>query len=110
MDSVGLALGHPEYPNAVTRLAIAQVLGLQNPLDAPVQRAEVLVEQPGLQIMEELLGSQEGKQLIGVEPEARQLVFAFRRGVVVTVACLVILDGGIEKEAHGFDDAFRGGP
>lgn len=110
MDSVGLALGHPEYPNTVTYLAIAQVLGLQNPLDAPVQRGQVLVEQPGLEIMQELLGGQEGEQLIGLEPEPRQLVFAFRRRVVVTIACFVILDGGIEEEAHGFDDAFRGGP
>lgn len=110
MDSVGLALGHPEYPNAVTCLAIAQVLGLQDPLDAPVQRGEVIVEQAGLETVQKLLGGQEGKQLIGLEPQPRQLVFAFRRRVAVTVACFVILDGGVKKQAHGFDDALRGGP
>lgn len=110
VDSVGLALGHPEYPNAVTYLAIAQVLGLQNLLDAPVQRGEVIVEQAGLETVQKLLGGQEGKQLIGLEPEPRQLVFSFRRRVVVTIACFVILDRGVEEESHGFDDALRGGP
>jgi hypothetical protein len=67
---VFLSSGGGKDADALRGLARAQMVAVQQLVDAGLQRSQVVVEQPGLEVGEQVFQRDEGVQFRGGEPQA----------------------------------------
>src|SRR5215813_4380332 len=67
-----------------------------------LQRLDVRLKEPGLELRQERVHSEEGVGLVGGEPKARQFVARAGPGMteLVAIRFAVVLDRGVEAVAH----------
>src|SRR5213080_941949 len=84
-------------------------LAAENGAQALLQRPDMRLEEPWLQLGEERVHAEERVRLAGVEPQARQLVARTRArsSEVVTIRFAVVLDRRVETAAHVFEVALH---
>lgn len=84
--------------------------GREQLFDLPLDGFEVVVEQTGLYLFEQLLGGKHGVEFRCIEPHSGQFEnLAVLCVVVVAVAGTVVFDRRVEIQLHVFDDALDRG-
>ena len=101
--------GEAEQTDALGGFACAEVLAFQQLVDADLQRAQMVVEQAGFQMGQQVFKGDEGEQFVGAEPQAGQGVAAVGGFLAIAVAVLVVDERCAEFVAQIGDQAGQGG-
>src|SRR6185295_12178985 len=98
-----------EHPDALLDL-LPRRLAAEHRAHAVLQRLDVRLEKPRLQLGEERVHGEERVRLVGREPQPRQLVARARPRLAeaVAVRLAVVLDRRVEAAAHVLDVALEG--
>ena len=101
--------GDAEQADALGGFASAEVVAFQQLVDAGLQWAQVVVEQAGFQMGQQVFQGDEGEQFVGGEPQAGQGMTAVGGVVAIAVAILVVDERCAEFVAQVGDQAGKGG-
>ncbi len=99
MGGLDVAGAHGEHTDAAGDFLGRVVTGVEEFLQALPQGSEELGEHAGLQVVEQSIHRQEGAELVGTEPQARQLPEDAVLGLFlqpVGLLLLVVEDRGVE--------------
>lgn len=106
---VFLARGGGKDADALGGFARAQVIAVQQFVDAGLQWPQVVVEQAGFEVGEQVFQRDEGLQFGGGEPQAGECVAAVGGVVAIAAAFAVMDERGAEAVAQVGDQAGEGG-
>jgi len=109
MAQVFGARGHGEDADACGGLACAEVGGAKQLVQAVLQRAQMVVQQAGLKVLQQLVEGDEGEQFFGGEPQTGQVMMAVGAVVTITAAFRLVDQRGAEAVAQVGDQAGEGG-
>ncbi|MFZ5502311.1 MAG: hypothetical protein ACOY3V_02085 [Pseudomonadota bacterium] len=96
--AAGMTSGDGDDANTAGNLAAVQGFAAQNGLDTSAQGRKLAVEQTRLHAGKQPLGVQQGREFLGIEPQAGQFIAVGAGfGVVVATALAVVFDGGCRE-------------